>query len=106
MWSDMFSLGISKKGVNEDNSYEDDNIEVVDENYNFQGVNQAALARHLLSPPSPSGQQVLAQTSIIMNAFMVNQKQNLKFNSGQQVFQTSFSMSVFLANQKQNFSMK
>ena len=68
MWTDIFSLGISKKGVNEDNSYEDDNIEGVDENYNFQGVNQAALARHLLSPPSPSGQQV-AQTSIIMNVF-------------------------------------
>ena len=39
-------------------NYGDDNIEVVDENYNFQGVNQTALARHLLSPPSPSGQQV------------------------------------------------
>ena len=68
MWSDMFSLGISKKGVNEDNSYEDDKIEGIDENYNSQGVNQTALARHLLSPPSPSGQQV-AQTSIIMNVF-------------------------------------
>ena len=69
-WSDVFSLGISKKGVNEDNSYEDDNIEGVDENYNFQGVNQAALARHLLSPPSPSGQQV-TQTFFTMNVFLV-----------------------------------
>ena len=68
-------MGSLKKGANEDNSYEDDNIEVVDENYNFQGVNQAALARHLLSPPSPSGQQVhQAQTSFSMSVFLANQK--------------------------------
>ena len=74
-------MGSLKKGVNEDNSYEDDNIEVVDENYNFQGVNQAALARHLLSPPSPSGQQVHSSNLDHHECFLANQKQNFLLSS-------------------------
>ena len=67
-------MGSLKKGVNEDNSYEDDNIEVVDENYNFQGVNQAALARHLLSPPSPSGQQVCSLNLCYLKKFPLSRR--------------------------------
>ena len=69
-------MGSLKKGVNEDNSYEDDKIEGIDENYNSQGVNQAALARHLLSPPSPSGQQVCSSNLFHPECFLANQKQN------------------------------
>ena len=87
MWWNIFSLRTSKEGVNKDN---DDKIEGVDENYNFQGVNvnQAALARHLLSPPSPSGQQVHS-SNLFQYEFFFGQPETklfneIEFNSPQQ----------------------